>query len=292
MSRIVITGSTDGLGREAGRLLLDAGHRVVLHARRRDRAEAVADLRSYAVRIASAPDTIRSAGVDPGFVSDARPWLDATELWGDALVEMLDALQARIEGDAPGSTQHATASDALAARAARVVVDPPDNTWGRAAVKVGDGVLDTFLVRAGMTLDLWEVGDVVDVAREGVASASSVEQNLDRLAARHVNDGDPATRWASGYTDGEWVQVKLAAPEIVRAVTVSWESACAAAYTVQTSVDGSTWTTVKEVSESTCGLDVVTLPESAPVSYVRIQGVKRASTWGYSIWEIGIHAAR
>jgi NAD(P)-dependent dehydrogenase (short-subunit alcohol dehydrogenase family) len=33
MSRVLITGSADGLGRETARLLVDAGHEVVLHAR-------------------------------------------------------------------------------------------------------------------------------------------------------------------------------------------------------------------------------------------------------------------
>ncbi|WP_144138540.1 SDR family NAD(P)-dependent oxidoreductase [Paraburkholderia sp. BCC1884] len=39
MSRIFITGSADGLGQMAARLLVDAGHQVVLHARSAQRAE-------------------------------------------------------------------------------------------------------------------------------------------------------------------------------------------------------------------------------------------------------------
>src|SRR6516225_2018219 len=44
MRRIFITGSTDGLGREAARTLIEEGHQVVLHARSRERAQAVVDL--------------------------------------------------------------------------------------------------------------------------------------------------------------------------------------------------------------------------------------------------------
>src|SRR5215475_10975261 len=44
MSRIFITGSTDGLGYAAARALIEDGHEVVLHARSRDRATAVMDL--------------------------------------------------------------------------------------------------------------------------------------------------------------------------------------------------------------------------------------------------------
>ena len=44
MSRIFITGSTDGLGLAAARTLVAEGHDVVLHARSEERALAVADL--------------------------------------------------------------------------------------------------------------------------------------------------------------------------------------------------------------------------------------------------------
>lgn len=44
MSRIFITGSTDGLGLAAARSLIQQGHEVVLHARSQDRASAVAEL--------------------------------------------------------------------------------------------------------------------------------------------------------------------------------------------------------------------------------------------------------
>src|SRR4051812_20605421 len=54
MRRVLITGSTDGLGRAAARALIDEGHQVVLHARSRQRASALDDLAS------------RSAGVVVG----------------------------------------------------------------------------------------------------------------------------------------------------------------------------------------------------------------------------------
>jgi NAD(P)-dependent dehydrogenase (short-subunit alcohol dehydrogenase family) len=44
MSRVFITGSTDGLGYAAARTLIKEGHEVILHARSRDRATAVTDL--------------------------------------------------------------------------------------------------------------------------------------------------------------------------------------------------------------------------------------------------------
>ncbi len=59
MSRIFITGSTDGLGRAAASVLMGEGHDVVLHARTLERAAALSDL---------APD---AAGVVIGDLSSA-----------------------------------------------------------------------------------------------------------------------------------------------------------------------------------------------------------------------------
>jgi len=44
MRRVFITGSTDGLGRDAATTLMREGHQVVLHARSRQRAAALTDL--------------------------------------------------------------------------------------------------------------------------------------------------------------------------------------------------------------------------------------------------------
>src|SRR5215217_2348232 len=44
MARVFITGSADGLGRAAAQTLLNDGHKVVVHARNRDRLTAVRDL--------------------------------------------------------------------------------------------------------------------------------------------------------------------------------------------------------------------------------------------------------
>jgi len=59
MSRVFITGSTDGIGRAAARTLIDEGHQVVLHARSSQRATTLSDLRS------------RSAGVVVGDLRSA-----------------------------------------------------------------------------------------------------------------------------------------------------------------------------------------------------------------------------
>ncbi|WP_237408459.1 beta-N-acetylglucosaminidase domain-containing protein [Streptomyces sp. M2CJ-2] len=255
-----------------------------------DRAGAVKALRGYATAIEEAPNTIRGGAVEKGFTVDAAPWLDATELWGGAMVTMLDALAARQSEDKETSDRLLAESDGLQQRARAVRVDPPRNSWGKAQPKVGDGVLDAFLVQADVRLRLWDsAGGGENLAPKGKASASSVEQNLDRLTARHVNDGRMDTRWASGYSNDEWVQVELAAPTKVAAVTLAWENACATEYAVQTSQDGVNWRTVSTQRPDACGNDVVRLTADEAVRYVRVQGLERKTTWGYSLYEIGVY---
>ncbi len=255
-----------------------------------DRTGAVSALRSYATAVRQAPAIIRGGAVQKGFATDAAPWLDATALWGEAMVTMLDALAARQTGDEETSDRLLAESNDLQRQARAVRVDPPRNSWGAVQPKVGDGVLDTFLLQADLRLQLWDsTGGAQNLAPQGTASASSVELDLDRLAPRHVNDGNMETRWASGYTDDAWVQIELAAPTKVAAVTLAWEGACAAEYAVQTSQDGVSWKTVSTQRPSSCGNDAVRLTADEAVRYVRMQGVERKTTWGYSIHEMGVY---
>ena len=67
MSRVFITGSTDGLGLAAARVLMSEGHAVVFHARSRERATAFSDL------------VDRSAGVVIGDLSSAAETRNVAE---------------------------------------------------------------------------------------------------------------------------------------------------------------------------------------------------------------------
>lgn len=111
-----------------------------------DRARALADLRSYAERIAGAPEVIRG-GAPADFVSDAEPWLRATDLWGDTLLATVDGLQARLDGDRGGARQ-AFARAAELARRAGGVRTVPGETRPEGPVRLADGVLDVFVRQA------------------------------------------------------------------------------------------------------------------------------------------------
>lgn len=130
----------------------------------------------------------------------------------------------------------------------------------------------------------------VDIARDAVATASSTELDQERFRPALANDGDPSTRWSSKYVDGSWLQLAFAEPSPIHSVEIDWPNACARAYSLQTSTDGTTWTTVAERSaQDVCPrTDEIVVDVTEPVSFLRVQGVQRWSSWGYSISEIRV----
>jgi CxxC motif-containing protein (DUF1111 family) len=115
------------------------------------------------------------------------------------------------------------------------------------------------------------------------AQASSAERpDLDGPAAI---DHDNATRWGSRFTDDEWLTLDYGATQTITRVRIDWEAAHASAYLLQVSEDGSSWTTIKSVTDSVGGTEDLT-GLNGQGRYLRMQGVKRAGQYGYSILEI------
>jgi hyaluronoglucosaminidase len=112
-----------------------------------DRQGAIDGLRPYAEVLAAASGLIRADVTDAGFVADCGPWLDATALWGQALVTTLDALAADLAGDTAGAAASRATVDDLVAQAAAIRTIPGE-TRPEGPVRVGDGVLDAFLAEA------------------------------------------------------------------------------------------------------------------------------------------------
>ncbi len=104
----------------------------------------------------------------------------------------------------------------------------------------------------------------------------------------NATDGDADTRWASDWSDPQWLQVDLGSVVSFDRVQLVWEASYARAYRVQTSDDGVTWTTVHEVTDGTGGVDAVEAGGSG--RYVRVLGDERGTGWGYSLFEFGVYA--
>lgn len=103
-----------------------------------------------------------------------------------------------------------------------------------------------------------------------------------------VNDGNPGTRWASKGSDGEWITIDLGKDEVVNGVGLNWESAYAKAFKIQTSADGQQWQDVYSTDEGRQGEQKIMFPE-VTARYVRMQGVERATYWGYSLYNFEVY---
>jgi hypothetical protein len=125
-----------------------------------------------------------------------------------------------------------------------------------------------------------------DLARDRPVTVSSVEYG-DVLIGANAVDGNPATRWGSRYTDHEWITVDLGAERSISRVRLNWEVAYASAYQVQTSPDGTTWTTVHNTTTGDGGVDDLTVTGTG--RYVRVDATARGTQWGYSLWDLEVY---
>ncbi|ABX05150.1 cellulose binding domain-containing protein [Herpetosiphon sp.] len=124
-----------------------------------------------------------------------------------------------------------------------------------------------------------------NVALGRPVQVSSVETSA--LGGANATDGNNATRWASSYSDPQWIQVDLGSSKSLTKVVLNWEAAYARAYQVQVSDDASTWRTLSTVSNGDGGTDTLNITGSG--RYVRIYATQRGTEWGYSLWEIAAY---
>ncbi|GHH19510.1 hypothetical protein Srubr_29540 [Streptomyces rubradiris] len=75
------------------------------------------------------------------------------------------------------------------------------------------------------------------------------------LPAANAVDGEPDTRWASDWSDHQWIRADLGTRTAFRHVRLLWEASYGKAYAVQTSDDGQTWRTVRTVTDGNGSVD-------------------------------------
>jgi F5/8 type C domain len=116
------------------------------------------------------------------------------------------------------------------------------------------------------------------------ATASSTENAT--FPAANAFDGNTSTRWSSAFSDPQWVQVDLGSSQTICQVSLNWEAAFATAFQIQTSPDGTTWTTIFSTTTGSGGIQ--TLNVSGTGRFVRMNGTARGTQFGYSLWEFGV----
>ncbi|MER7831994.1 discoidin domain-containing protein [Streptomyces sp. NPDC095602] len=102
-------------------------------------------------------------------------------------------------------------------------------------------------------------------------------------------DGDHGTRWSSAFSDPQWLRVDLGAAAAISQVELRWEAAYAKAYRIETSQNGTDWTTAYSTTSGAGGTE--TLNVSGTARYVRMLGTARATGYGYSLWEFKVYGS-
>ncbi|HEX7988435.1 MAG TPA: discoidin domain-containing protein, partial [Duganella sp.] len=130
---------------------------------------------------------------------------------------------------------------------------------------------------------------VVDPSQPGVAikpvAASSSKLENPGLSAAMAIDGKTSTRWASAFEDGAWLQFDFGARTPIGYMKLLWENSYGKQYNVLVSDDGQNWTLRRAVASGQGGTEEF-FNLGIDARYVRLQGVARATQYGYSLYEV------
>ena len=109
------------------------------------------------------------------------------------------------------------------------------------------------------------------------ASSAAVDGQTRRRDGQAPSPTPSGSRWDLGST------------VTISQVVLQWETAYASAFQIQTSPDGTNWTTIYSTTTGTGGTQ--TLNVTGTGRYVRMYGTKRATQYGYSLWEFQVYGS-
>ena len=120
---------------------------------------------------------------------------------------------------------------------------------------------------------------------EWVATASALQEEI--YPAANACDGKRDTRWSSPASDPQWLKIDFGREATLCGLTIYWEAAFSCEYSIQVSQDNALWTTVYSTASGDGNTDEIYF-QPVNARYMRIQGTKRGTGWGHSIWEIDV----
>ena len=163
------------------------------------------------------------------------------------------------------------------------------STGPRASRRLAALLAAAALVTVGLTVPVAAAQAAPVNLSEGRPTTASSTENADYLKAGFATDGKTDTRWASTASDAQWIQVDLGTTSTIERVDLRWEAAYGKAFRVQTSTDGTTWTTLATVTNGTGGTQSV--PAVGTGRYLRLDLTARGTGYGYSLWELQVFGA-
>lgn len=119
------------------------------------------------------------------------------------------------------------------------------------------------------------------------------QENSQNLGANLV-DGNPVTRWSSLYADPQTAELDLGGNFAIKEIDLVWQNSAGKNYLVQTSLDGTNWTTVPGgdvTGNMTTGLITYKFPPVV-ARYIRMYGTARVTKYGYSLFAMPVIPAQ
>ncbi|MFE0789930.1 discoidin domain-containing protein [Streptomyces mutabilis] len=165
---------------------------------------------------------------------------------------------------------------------ASVAPPPPRRSVRRGVV----GAVVTALAAALLTFAPAQKAEAAPVLlSQGKPVTASSQENYGTPATAAV-DGDNGTRWSSAAADPQWIRVDLGATATISQIELRWEAAYAKSYRIETSQNGTDWSTAYSTTTGAGGTETLNVSETA--RYVRMLGTARATGYGYSLWEFKV----
>lgn len=157
---------------------------------------------------------------------------------------------------------------------------------GSITLPADEHTLRLFSVTGGFNIDRVEFEGQVPatLVYPCTASAQSVEQGF---PASNVCDGNTSSRWSSDWNDSQWIMVDLGSVKPISEVELTWEAAYGKVYNIQVSSNGNDWQTIVAETNGNGGVDTYGFTQ-VEARYVRIQGVQRGTSYGYSLYSFDV----
>jgi len=129
-------------------------------------------------------------------------------------------------------------------------------------------------------------GDYLDPPTD-VAEGKNVVTSSNYEAGKEGDkaiDGKMYTRWESNWNDNEYIYIDLGSEQDVGTVELFWEDAYGEHYKIQVSNNATDWTDVEDITDGDGAVDRIYITPPASARYVKMQGITRATSYGYSLW--------
>ncbi|MGN7764260.1 polysaccharide lyase family 8 super-sandwich domain-containing protein [Paenibacillus sp. 22594] len=122
---------------------------------------------------------------------------------------------------------------------------------------------------------------------EGMLVTASSSKAAD-VSPGNAVDGSLTSRWGSNYSDSQWIYVDLGSSQSIAKVMLHWESAYGKEYEIRVSDNTQDWKTVYSTATGDGETDEISF-DPVNARYVQMYGLKRATTYGYSLWEFKVY---